>query len=369
MSKRGGSPPTEGTLVKRARAAPPPSNQIAISSSNDERSKGLIRTVKRTSSLEAPIVSLAGAHSAEILSCRFDPTGQNIAACSADRSVSFWRTYPPNSNYGLLSNFSKAPILDLQWSLCSPTLYTVAADHTLCLTDVTTGHRIRKIRAHREIINSVDRTMAGGAGTELVATGSDDGTVKIWEGGEEGGKQAVATFDIGCPVTSVCWGADGANVYIGALDNEIHVYDLRKSQQVYTLTGHSDTPTSLALSPNGNYLLSPSFSSHTIIHDIRPFSSSPTRIHRVLQGAPAGFENTLLRGAWSKDDEGRRVAVGGADRAVCIWDVDSGKILYKLPGHKGTVTSVDFHPKEPIILTGSKDGTMILGEIESGVKV
>lgn len=65
--------------------------------------------------------------------------------------------------------------------------------------------------------------MAGGAGTELVATGSDDGTVKIWEGGEEGGKQAVATFDIGCPVTSVCWGADGANVYIGALDNEIHV--------------------------------------------------------------------------------------------------------------------------------------------------
>lgn len=99
---------------------------------------------------------------------------------------------------------------------------------------------------------------------------------------------------------------------------------------MYTLTGHTDTPTSLALSPNGSYLLSPSFSSHTIIHDIRPFSSSPTRIHRVLQGAPAGFENTLLRGAWSKDDGGRRVAVGGADRAVCIWDVDSGKILYKV---------------------------------------
>jgi hypothetical protein len=52
---------------------------------------------------------------------------------------------------------------------------------------------------------------------------------------------------------------------------------------------------------------------------------------------------------------------------VCVWEVDSGKILYKvcltlfwsvrtcvdsfasqLPGHKGTVTAVDFHPKEPI---------------------
>lgn len=47
-------------------------------------------------------------------------------------------------------------------------------------------------------------------------------------------------------------------------------------------------------------------------------------------GAPAGFEHTLLRGAWSKDDGGRRVAVGGADRMVCIWEVDSGRILYKV---------------------------------------
>jgi Prp8 binding protein len=110
----------------------------------------------------------------EILSCRFDPTGQNIAACSADRSVcaynhflpfillirphtALWRTYPPHSNYALLSSLTKAPILDLQWSLAHPHIYTVSADHTMLTLDVTTGQRIRKVRAHREIINSVDR--------------------------------------------------------------------------------------------------------------------------------------------------------------------------------------------------------------------
>ena len=137
--------------------------------------------------------------------------------------LALWRTYPPNSNYGLLQSHAKAPILDLQWSLSSPLLYSVSADHTLCLTDVTTGQRIRKIRAHREIINSLDRTMATGSGIELLATGSDDSTVKIWEGGDEAGKQPVATFNVGCPVTSVCWGLDGNSVYIGAIDNEIHV--------------------------------------------------------------------------------------------------------------------------------------------------
>lgn len=134
-----------------------------------------------------------------------------------------WRTYAPNTNYGLLSSHAKAPILDLQWSLFSPLIYSVSADHTLAMTDVTTGQKVKKIRAHREIINSIDRTMASGSGTELLATGSDDGTVKIWEGGDDAGKQAVATFTVGCPVTSVCWSADSNSVYIGAIDNEVHV--------------------------------------------------------------------------------------------------------------------------------------------------
>ena len=136
--------------------------------------------------------------------------------------IALWRTYPPNTNYGLLSSLHKAPILDLHWSLYSPTLYTVSADHVLCLTDVTTGQRIKKVRAHRGIINALDRTMAGGAGVELVVTGSDDGSVKVWEGGE-GAKQCVAMWEVGCPVTGVCWSADGQHVYVGALDNEIHV--------------------------------------------------------------------------------------------------------------------------------------------------
>lgn len=264
MAKRA-APQEEGTLIKRARSSEPEANnqQLAISSSNDERQKALIRSVKRTSNLEAPIVSLSGAHGvsfqgqcllrtqrnvllqAEILSCRFDPTGQNIAACSADRGIcasrssrpcfsisisltnpifsALWRTYPPNSNYGLLSTIHKAPVLDLQWSLFSPLLYSVSADHTLAYTDLSTGQRVRKLRAHREIINSLDRTLAGGAGVELLASASDDGTVRVWEGGDDAGKEPVAVFELGCPVTSVAWSADGATIYAGALDNVIHV--------------------------------------------------------------------------------------------------------------------------------------------------
>ena len=102
-------------------------------------------------------------------------------------------------------------------------MYTVSADHTLSVTDLTTGQRVRKLHAHRGIINSLDRTLAGGAGVELVVTGGDDGTVRIWEGGDEGPKQPVSVYELGWPITSVCSSADGASIYAGALDNEIHV--------------------------------------------------------------------------------------------------------------------------------------------------
>ncbi|KAI0273159.1 WD40-repeat-containing domain protein, partial [Russula aff. rugulosa BPL654] len=287
MAKRA-APQEDGTLIKRARSSEPEaSNQQQL------QFPPLVRSVKRTSNLEAPIVSLSGAHGAEILS-----------SCSADRGICASRPYflisvsvmanvSPNLNYGLLSTIHKAPVLDLQWSLFSPF-----------------STRVRKLRAHREIINSLDRTLAGGAGVELLASASDDGT------------EPVAVFELGCPVTSVAWSADGATIYAGALDNVIHVLDLRKQEEISVLSGHVDTPTGLAISPNGSYLLSPSFSSQVIIHDIRPFAPSPNRVHRVLSGAPAGFENTLLRGAWSREDGGRRVAVG-------VRTVPS-KILYKV---------------------------------------
>ncbi len=146
---------------------------------------------------------------------------------------------------------------------------------------------------------------------------------------------------------------------------------------MYTLTGHTDTPTSISLSPNGSFILSPSFSSTVLVHDVRPFSPNPSRIYRSLTGSPAGFESTLLRAAWSHDDGGGRVAVGGADRMLCIWELESAKIMYKvralsilfveentylyvqLPGHKGTVNCVDFHPKEPI---GTSSHTTMLND-------
>lgn len=80
--------------------------------------------------------------------------------------------------------------------------------------------------------------------------------------------------------------------------------------------------------------------------DIRPFA--PTERHiRTFDGATMGMEKNLLGASW--DSEGKRIAAASGDGTVMVWSSETGKLAYKLPGHKGTVNCAEFSPnKEPI---------------------
>jgi Prp8 binding protein len=80
--------------------------------------------------------------------------------------------------------------------------------------------------------------------------------------------------------------------------------------------------------------------------DIRPFA--PTERHiRTFDGTTTGIEKNLLGASW--DPEGKKIAAASGDGTVLVWSNDNGRLLYKLPGHRGTVNSAEFSPsKEPI---------------------
>ena len=83
-----------------------------------------------------------------------------------------------------------------------------------------------------------------------------------------------------------------------------------------------------------------------------------------LTCAPSRRRCTRLTGCFAhRSHDGEKVACGSADQIVHVWDVASTEELYYLPGHKGAVTEVDFHPKEPILASASSDTTVYLGEI------
>ena len=339
-------------MEKRPRS--PTNDNLQVSDVKKAKGDMLPQGITRTSSMLAPIMLLKG-HGGEILSFRFDPSGTHCASGGYDKDIFLWEVHDECVNYGVLKGHKQA-VLQLQWSYDGVQIWSCSADKTVMLWDAETGRRVKKFTGHSSFVNSVCPSRKG---VTLGVSGSDDGMIKVWDPRSRG---AVTSIADRYQVTAVEFSDDGSRIFSGGLDNQVKIWDFRKADTEIAMLGHSDTITGLRLSPDGNLLLSNSMDNMLRIWDIRPYVEGE-RCQAALGGHAHNFEKNLLRCAWAPD--GSRVTAGSADKMVYVWDVETGRILYKLPGHSACVNEVDFHPFEPIIGSAGSDKKIYLGEIEA----
>ncbi|XP_074593874.1 U5 small nuclear ribonucleoprotein 40 kDa protein-like [Brevipalpus obovatus] len=329
-------------------------NELVPTSIGDNRNKAVVEGgPPRTSSLQAPIMQLTG-HQGEVYSCKFHPDGKTIVSGGHDRQLFFWKVYGDCENTAALIAH-KGSILDVQFSADGNMLFSASTDKTICMWDNPTLQRIKKLKGHSGIVNSCHTSKRG---PQMLCSGSDDASLKIWDLRT---RKATQSFKDEYQILAVTFNENSDQIIYGGIDNLIKVYDLRKCAILYSMAGHLDTITGLASSPDGSFVLSNSMDSTLRIWDIRPFAPQE-RCTKVFQGHQHNFEKNLLRCSWSPD--GTKISAGSADRHVYIWDTHYRHILYKLPGHNGSVNEVVFHPNEPIVLSCSSDKDLFLGEIE-----
>lgn len=308
--------------------------------------------VRRTSNLLAPTMQLLG-HGGDVTAMRFSPDGTALASGSFDRTLLLWRVYDECENYMMLRGHKNA-VLQVHWLPSGDGLVSCSADRSVRAWDAEAGVQVKRFSEHRGIVNSCAPLPRG---PPLLASGGDDSAVKVWD---LRSKRSVQTLMAPAPVCAVALSAAGDQVFSGGLDDAVTVWELRKGAASMTLTGHANTITGMALSPDGAHLLTNAMDHTLRVWDVRPFAP-PERCEKVFYGHQHSFEQNLLRCDWSPD--GRRVTAGSADRVVYVWDADSREVLYALPGHKGSVNEVAFHPTEPIVGSASSDRTIYLGEL------
>uniref|UniRef100_A0A0N5A2Y9 WD_REPEATS_REGION domain-containing protein n=1 Tax=Parastrongyloides trichosuri TaxID=131310 RepID=A0A0N5A2Y9_PARTI len=314
------------------------------------------KEIHRTSNLFAPNMLLQG-HEAEIYAARFAPTGDRLATAGFDRMILLWDVYGECKN---ISSFKghKHSVMDLKFNIDATALVSGSADKTVRVWDMDSGKCYRNYTSHTDIVNSVSFSRRG---HQLVASASDDGRVLIHDYRQKLPCQEFAN-EGKYQFTAVTFNDTAEQVLCGGIDNDIQCWDLRKEKVLYKLEGHNDTITDIMLSPDGNYLLSNGMDICGTIWDVKPYCEG-SRALSYYVGHQHNFEKNLLKCAWSPD--GKRISLGSSDGFHYIWDVQSSRVVYRLPGHSGSVNAVDFHPTEPIILSAGSDKQVFLGEISS----
>ena len=68
--------------------------------------------------------------------------------------------------------------MELHWSTDGSKIYTASADKSVSVWDMNTHTRLKKLTGHTTFVNSCHPARRG---PELVVSGSDDCTTKIWD--------------------------------------------------------------------------------------------------------------------------------------------------------------------------------------------
>jgi hypothetical protein len=114
-----------------------------------------------------------------------------------------------------------------------------------------------------------------------------------------------------------------------------------------TLTGHADTVVSVAISPEGQTLVSGSGDM-----TIKVWELSTGKLMRTLTGHAAEVWSVAI------SPEGQTLVSGSQDMTIKVWELFTGKLVRTLTGHADPVRSVAISPDGQTLVSGSQDMTI-----------
>jgi WD40 repeat protein len=181
----------------------------------------------------------------------------------------------------------------------------------------------------------------------LIASASDDKTVRLWEAAT--GTQVRTLTGRTGGVNGVAFSPDGRLLASGADDTTVRLWEVASGTHVRTLAGHTDSVRGVAFSPDGILLASAADDKTVRLWEV----ASGTQVRTLT-----GHTNWVRGVAFSPD--GILLASAADDKTVRLWEVASGTQVRTLAHHTAGVNGVAFSPDGTLLASAADDKTVRL---------
>ncbi|AFY80064.1 serine/threonine-protein kinase [Oscillatoria acuminata] len=264
-----------------------------------------------------------------------------------------------------LSNTLTGHSQDVRSVAVSPDGMAIASgsfDGTIKIWNLETGTLIRTLTDHSDAGEMVSSVAIAPNGTLLVSSSNGyGGTIKIWNlaTGELLYTIAGASFGI----SSIAISPDSQLLASGSEEGNIQLWNLDSGDFIGTFSGHLGTVFSVVFSPDGQTLASASQDGSIKLWTV---ANQPTEsgLAQTENRQLSGHVGTVFSVAFSPN--GQMLASGSADNTIKLWDLSKGQEISSFSGHAGTMFSVAFSPDGNTIAGGTLTGRIKLWNLASG---
>jgi WD40 repeat protein/beta-lactamase regulating signal transducer with metallopeptidase domain len=190
--------------------------------------------------------------------------------------------------------------------------------------------------------------------SSLIASGSYDGTAKLWDA-----RSGMLKASMAVPggVYQPAFSPDGAMLATPAVEGGVvKLWSVPDGRELGELRGHSRSARAADFAPDGRVIVTGGSDRTVRFWDV----SSRQQLEALTTGN-GDAQQTVLALAHSPD--GRLIAVAGEDRSVLILDAAEGKQVHRLEGFDDVVAALAFSPDGRQLATGSFDNTARLWNV------